>query len=505
MLAMVGIGFYFSRKNKNSDQFTKASGKIPGWAIGLSIYATFLSSNTFLGVPGKAFGNNWNAFVFSISMPLAAWVASTYFVPFYRSTGEISAYTHLEKRFGPWARTYAVVCFLLTQFARMGSIFFGIALSLQALTGFSMQSIMIVMGICIIIYTVLGGMEAVIWTEVVQGVIKTLGALLILFLVVKKLPDGFSQIFFIATTDHKLSLGSLSPNFTESTFWVVLFYGFFINLNNFGMDQNYIQRYHTAQSSKQASKSVWLCVAMYVPASLLFFIIGTALYAFYQTQPGLIDPVKLQVAAERLGSSASQQQIRELATALQPSDYGDKVLPFFMVNNIPTGLVGLIVSALLSAAMSTISSNMNASATVFTVDIYQKYFKPDITDKRKLYLLHVSTVVFGVIGLCTGLAMIGAKSLLDIWWELSGIFAGGMLGLFLLGLISRQTKNAAAVTAVIIGIIVILWMTFSGRLDGNYSFLKNPLHVNMIIVVGTLSIFLSGLLLTKFSKASSRR
>ncbi len=263
------------------------------------------------------------------------------------------------------------------------------------------------------------------------------------------------------------------------------------------MDQNYIQRYHTAQTAKQAAKSVWLCVWIYIPASLLFFIIGTALYAFYQTQPSLIDPVRLQVAAERRGSAATQHQINELAAGLQPADYGDKVLPFFMVNNIPTGLVGLIVSALLSAAMSTISSNMNASATVFTVDIYQKYFKPDITDKRKLYLLHVSTIAFGIIGLCTGLAMIGAKSLLDIWWELSGIFAGGMLGLFLLGLISRQTKNAAAITAVIIGIIVILWMTFSGRLDANYSFLKNPLHTNMIIVVGTLSIFLTGLLITK--------
>ncbi|NCU02461.1 MAG: sodium:solute symporter [Chitinophagaceae bacterium] len=497
MLAMVGIGFYFSRKNKNSDQFTKASGRIPGWAIGLSIYATFLSSNTFLGVPGKAFGSNWNAFVFSISMPIAAWIASKYFVPFYRNTGEISAYTHLEKRFGPWARTYAVICFLLTQFARMGSIFFGIALSLQALTGFSMQSIMIVMGICIIVYTVLGGMEAVIWTEVAQGIIKTLGALLILFLVVKEIPGGFATIIDVAKADHKTSLGSFAPNFTESTFWVVLFYGFFINLNNFGMDQNYIQRYHTAQTSKQASKSIWLCVWMYVPASLLFFIIGAALYAFYQTQPGLIDPVKLQVAAERLGVAATSAEARQLAATLAPADYGDKVLPFFMVNNIPTGLVGLIVSALLSAAMSTISSNMNASATVFTVDIYQKYFKPDITDKRKLYLLHVSTIAFGVIGLCTGLAMIGSKSLLDIWWELSGIFAGGMLGLFLLGLISRQTKNAAAITAVIIGIIVILWMTFSGKLDANYAFLKNPLHKNMIIVVGTLSIFLTGLLITK--------
>ena len=471
LLAMVAVGFYFSKRNKNSVQFTSASGKIPGWAIGLSIYATFLSSNTFLGVPGKAFGGNWNAFVFSISMPLAAWIASKYFVPFYRSTGEISAYTHLEKRFGTWARTYAVVCFLLTQFARMGTIFFGIALSLHALTGFSMASIMIVMGICIIIYTVLGGMEAVIWTEVAQGVIKTLGALLILFLVIKEIPGGFSKVFEIATSDNKLSLGSYSLNFTESTFWVVLLYGFFINLNNFGMDQNYIQRYHTAASSKQASKSVWLCVAMYVPASLLFFIIGTSLYAYYNVHPELFDPAKIKAA--------------------------DEALPHFMVTKVPTGLVGLIVAALLSAAMSTISSNMNASATVFTMDIYKKYLKPNINDKQQLYILHIATVVFGLIGLGTGLAMIGAKSLLDIWWELSGIFAGGMLGLFLLGLISRQTRNTEALTATIIGVVVILWMTFSDRISGEYAFLKSPLHKNMIIVVGTLAIFLAGVLLTK--------
>src|SRR5688572_23969541 len=173
MLGMMATGIYFSRRNKNADQFTKASGKIPGWAIGLSLYATFLSSNTFIGVPGKSFGTNWNYFVLSLSLPLAALVASKYFIPFYRSSGSVSAYTHLEHRFGVWARTYAVVCFLLTQLARMGSIFFGIALTLQALTGYDLAAIMWVMGLCIIFYTVLGGMEAVIWTEVVQAVIKT--------------------------------------------------------------------------------------------------------------------------------------------------------------------------------------------------------------------------------------------------------------------------------------------------------------------------------------------
>lgn len=496
MAAVLWIGFYFSKKNKNAQQFTTAMGKIPGWAIGVSIFATFLSSNTFLGVTGKAFGSNWNAFVFSLSMPLAAWVGVKYFVPFYRHGGEVSAYTHLEKRFGAWARTYTVACFLLTQVARMGSIFFGIALSLQALTGFSMSSIMLVMGICIIIYTVMGGMEAIIWTDVVQGIILTLGALLILFYIIKDMPGGVAAATEIGVANDKFSLGSFSFDLSGSTFWVILLYGFFINLSNFGMDQNYIQRYHTAENEKKAAKSVWLSVYLYVPISMLFFIMGAALFAFYSVHPEMSDAVKLQAAVEQLGANATTEQLAGSVAAMQPADYGDKVLPHFMVSKMPSGLVGLVIAAILSAAMSTISSCMNASATVFTIDIYTKYFKKDLNDKQLLRNLHVGTVVFGLIGLIAGLAMIGSKSILDVWWELSGIFAGGMLGLFLLGLISRRTKNAEATTATIIGIIVILWMTFSDRISGEYEFLKSPLHKNMIIVVGTLTIFLTGLLLT---------
>ncbi len=498
LVGMVLVGVYFSRRNSNPDQYSKASGAIPGWAIGLSIYATFLSSNTFLGVPGKAFGTNWNAFVFSISMPLAAWVAAKYFVPFYRSTGEVSAYTNLEKRFGPWARTYAVVCFLLTQLARMGSIFFGISLTLQALTGYSMEMIMLVTGICIVIYTVMGGIEAVIWTEVVQGVLKTLGAMLIIYLIVADMPGGVSKIIEIGKTDNKFGLGDFSLDFTQATFWVVMLYGFFINLNNFGMDQNYVQRYHTASSAKEASKSVWLCVWIYIPASLLFFIIGTCLYAYYQINPEMIEPVKLQAAAERLGAAASSADIANLAATLQPADYGDKVMPHFMVTMIPTGLIGLIVSAILSAAMSTISSGMNASATVFSEDIYKRYFQPVMSDKQNMRLLHLSTVVFGLAGMICGIAMIGVKSILDIWWQLSGIFAGGMLGLFLLGIISKKSGNLEAFAATIIGILVIVWMSLSYLIPEEYAYLKNPLHANMIIVIGTLSIFLTGTLIATF-------
>lgn len=500
--AMLFTGLYFARRNRNAAQFTKASGKIPGWAVGLSIYATFLSSNTFLGVPGKAFGTNWNAFVFSLSMPFAAWVASKYFIPFYRKSGEVSAYAHLEKRFGAWARTYAVVCFLLTQFARLGSVFFGIALTLQAITGYSMSVIILVTGICIIIYTVLGGMEAIIWTEVVQAIIKTLGALLILFLVIKDMPGGISAIIKAGFKDHKFTLGSLSPNLTESTFWVVLFYGFFINLNNFGMDQNYVQRYHTASSPQAAKRSLWFCVWLYVPASLLFFIIGTSLYAWYQVHPEMLSVIKMQ-ASEQLHPGSSPDVINRTADTLTPDMYGDKVMPHFMVTKIPAGLLGLIVSAILSAAMSTISSGMNSSATVFSIDIFKRYFKPDMTDKQMFRLLLISTTVFGLVGIATGIAMTGVKSILDTWWELSGIFAGGMLGLFLLGIASRQTNNTEAVIATITGLIIIVWMTIPALIPEKYVFLKSPFHKSMIIVIGTLSIFLTGLLAARLRGKSS--
>jgi SSS family solute:Na+ symporter len=289
------------------------------------------------------------------------------------------------------------------------------------------------------------------------------------------MPGGVSALIATGQRDQKFSLGSFSPDFTEAGFWVILFYGFFINLNNFGMDQNYVQRYHTATSKKQAARSIWLCVVMYVPASLLFLIIGTSLYAYYQVQP---------------------QQIKSIAGTHQPSDYGDKVLPHFMVTKMPTGLVGLIVSAILSATMSTISSGMNASATVFTVDIFKRYFRPGINDRKQLFILQLFTFIFGVLGLLTGIAMIGSKSVLDTWWELSGIFAGGMLGLFLLGIVSNRTSSHEAFIATMLGLLIILWMSLSHLLPPKYEFLRNPLNKNMVIVIGTLTIFLAGLLIT---------
>jgi SSS family solute:Na+ symporter len=467
----------------------------------MSIFGTYLSSNTFIGVPGKAFGANWNSFVFSLSLPIAAPIAVWFFVPFYRRTGEISAYHHLEKRFGAWARTYAMACYLLTQLARMGSIMFGVALALHALVGWQVSTIIVVTGVLVTFYTLLGGIEAVIWTDVAQSIVLLGGAITVAVMLLFAMPEGPAQIFTIAAANpggNKFSLGSFGPGIAESTFWVVLAYGIAMNLTNFGIDQSFVQRYQTARSDREAAKSVWIGALMYLPVAALFFFIGTSLFAFYQTRPDLTEQVARGVAVEKLAEqeiTPGQADFEALAAAkaasLGPADLGDKVLPHFIVNNLPPGMAGLLIAAIFAAAMSSIDTSLNSSATIVLADFYRRFVRPAAGERESMIVLYTATLAIGTAGTVAAVAMIGVKSILDVWWMLSGILAGGMLGLFLLGIISRRAKSPAAVVAVLIGILVILWMTFPSVLPERWS---SPFHELLIPVIGTTTIVLIGML-----------
>ncbi len=464
LAAVVGLGCWLSRRNRTTNDFMAAGGTLPGWAVGLSIFGTYLSSNTFIGVPGKAYGENWNGFVFSLSLPFAAWVAVKWFVPFYRRTGEISAYHHLEKRFGPWARTYALGCYLLTQLARVGTILFGVSLGLSALTGWSVPVIIIAGGIAVTAYTLLGGIAAVIWTDVIQSLVLLVGALVIAGLLLANHPHGPGEALHIAANEGKFSLGSFGLDLTQSTFWVVFLYGVFINLNNFGIDQSFVQRYHAARDEKAAARSVWTGALLYVPVAALFFLIGSLLFSYYHASPELLKPLVAQY----------------------PDGHADKVLPHFIATQLPPGAAGLLIAAIFAAAMSSIDTSLNSAATVTLKDFVQRHLNRGQTESDALRILRTATLVWGVLGTGVALAMIGQKSLLDAWWKLSGIFAGGMLGLFLLGLISRRANNAGALAGVIVGVLVICWMTFPDQLP---QALRSPFHAHMITVIGTLTIF----------------
>ncbi len=510
ILGIVLLGAYLSRRSKTVDQFTFAGGRIAGWVVGLSLFGTFLSSLTFLGVTGKAYGGNWNAFVFSLTVPIGALAAVKYFIPFYRDGREVSAYTHLEARFGAWARTYTMLCYLLNQVARIGAILFGVALVLKTLLGWDMPTTILVTGALVTFYTLLGGIEAVVWTDVIQSVVLISGAVVSLGILVFGMPEGPGQILAIAGEHEKMSLGSFDFSLAESTVWVVLFYGIFINLTNFGIDQDQVQRYHVARSEGAAGRAVWTMALLYMPVSLMFFVIGASLFAYYEVHPELLTEVRQQAAADQLGldlagalTQVQAEEVRTAAAELAPADYGDKVFPHFIVNRLPTGMVGLLIAALLAAAMSSIDTSLNCSATIILKDFYGRYVERNAPERRAMRVLRGATVLWGVLGTSTALMLIGVRSLLDAWWLISGVFSGGMLGLFLLGFISKRADNVCAVTGAVLGLLVIAWMTFSQAdwWPAQLEFLKNPLHANMTIVAGTLTIFISGVLVSRLRTA----
>lgn len=467
-IGVVVFGCSFFRKGSTADEFTRAGRSLPGWVVGMSIFATYVSSISYIGYPGKAFASNWNAFVFSLSIPVASYFAAKYFVPFYRHGGSVSAYSFLEEKFGRWARFYASACYLLTQIARMGSIMYLLAMPMHILMGWNMHTIIIATSLGIILYSMLGGLKAVIWADAIQGIILIGGALLCLGILMFSMPEGPGQVFELAVNapdGNKFSLGSFGSDLTTSTFWVCLIYGIFINLQNYGIDQNYVQRYHAAKTDKDARFSALFGGYLFIPVSALFFLIGSALYSYYTAG---VAPLPDEIQAKP-----------------------DYVFPYFIVNGLPVGLRGLLIASIFAAGMSTVSTSVTSAATVILTD-YVKPLNSKLTERGGLFVLRLSSVIVGVLGIVVAILMLGVKSIIDAWWILSSIFSGGMLGLFLLGIMPRKISKTAALLGCIAGIVVIAWISLAGTWN-----LPGPhLHEYLAIVLGTTTIFLVGFLVS---------
>jgi SSS family solute:Na+ symporter len=359
---------------------------------------------------------------------------------------------------------------------RTGAILLLLALPVNALFGWDIKTVVIVTGLAVILYSMLGGIQAVIWTDTIQGIILIAGAVVCAVFLTFSMPDGPRQLFEIAVANNKFSPGSFGPSLKDSTFWVVLIYGLFINLQNYGIDQNYIQRYMTTASEKEAKSSALFGSLLYIPVSLVFFYIGTALFTYYTAQPDLLpDELKMPGSA-------------------------DKVFPFFIAAGLPAGLTGLLIAAIFSAGMSTVSTSLNSSATIILSDYYKRYFNKGADEKTSMLVLRISSFITGILGIGIALALVGVESVLDAWWALASIFSGGMLGLFLLGYISKKAKKTDAVIGVIIGVILISWMSLSPVYftGGRLLAFRSPFHANLTIVFGTIIIFLVGFILANY-------
>ncbi|MBU1424861.1 MAG: sodium:solute symporter [Gammaproteobacteria bacterium] len=470
LVATTAFGTWFVKRSGDMKGFTLAGNLIPGWAIGLSLMATYLSSISFLANPGKSYASDWRPFVFSLTLPIAIWIAGKWFVPLYRNQVRTTAYEYLEQRFALWARLYMGAAYILLQIGRFAVVLYLMALALAALIDVDIRMLILGVGLLTVFYTIMGGFAAVIWTDVVQAVVLFLGGLLCLILLLVNMPGGWAHFTSVAAQQHKFALGPMDFNLAVEGFWVIFIFGIVENLKNFSVDQNYVQRFLSAPSEREAQKALWLGGMSYIPISALFFMIGTALFVYYLDAPAGTLP-----------------------------DRADQVFPYFIVHGLPAGIAGLVIAGVMAAGMSTLSSSLNSSATVYTVDFFKRYLNKDADDHTQLKMIRSATGVIGVIATLASLAMINARTVLDVWWQMSAIFGGGMLGLFLAAVLIPKLKSRQAMTATLAGLLFVAWASASKLWfeESGWSF---GLHTMMIGVVGTLLIVVTAYLLQLVSR-----
>ncbi|MBM3800756.1 MAG: sodium/solute symporter [Acidimicrobiia bacterium] len=433
------VGAYFTRRNKSTDAYFLAGRKMSGAVVGLSLMATIISSMTFLAMPGFTFKQDWRYVYAHLPYLLVTVVALYLFMPFFRRTRIQSAYEYLERRFGVWARLYAATGFVLFHAFKMGAVLYAVSLPLASLCGVSIAWIILVLGILVTAYTVAGGLEAVIWTDVIQGVALVLGAVICLPLMVHLIPGGFSQIVEEAYRDAKFAPGSTAFNLSEKTLWVISLVYLFQFLQMMATDQMIVQRYCAMKSDEEAKKGLVMGSVLSVVTWVYFSFLGTTLYVFY----------KYNAAPE--------------LSRLLP----EEVFPFFISTRVPTGLAGFVISGLIAAALSTLSAEISALATTASTDFYRRLIRRHETERHYVLVGRWCSTAFGVVMLSVALIIYYSSSstLMDLQTLFFSILGGGLLGLFLLGFVTERVDNRSALIATICTFTAIcVWLALDSPL-----------------------------------------
>jgi len=438
LAAMIAMGVYFSFRNKNADDFFRGGQRIPWIVAGLSIFATMLSSVTFMAIPAKAYATDWVYILVNLMVVPVAPLVILLFLPFFRKVDAVSAYQYLEKRFNRFARQFASASFILFQLGRMAIVLYLPALALKAITPLSEEQCILLIGVLSIVYCALGGLEAVAWTDAIQSFVLLGGALFSLILIVTQVDGGLSGFFTTATENDKFHLIDLdfsSNSFATAALWVVVLGGLGQNLVPYTSDMAIVQRYMAVSDTARARKAIWINAIACVFASLLFFSIGTALFVFYANYPERLDP----------------------------TFKNDAIFPLFISRELPLGMPGLVVAGLFAAAQSTISSSINSMSTAIVED-FMRPWKLIKTERGYLRMGRALTVVLGTGGVALALlfASYDIKSLWDHFMTILGLFGGSMCGLFCLGIFTTRANGPGAIIGTLAGaggLLLVQWYT----------------------------------------------
>ena len=468
MAVLIGMGLRFSRRQTTTDRYFVAGRSIPGWAMGISLLATIITSVTFIAYPGAAYAGNWSLIVPGIMMLGVPATIGLAVVPFFRQVVRMSAFEYFGQRFGSGVRLYCSAMFAAGHLCKMAFVLYLLALTVNSITGWDTEAVLAATAGISLIYALIGGFEAIIWADVIQGALLWAGALLAIGFLIYLTPASPARIFEAAWQARKFSFGSSAVDLHHPTIVVLLLYGAFFYLQKYSADQTVVQRYLVARSDRQALRGILLGAVLCLPAWGLFMMAGTLLWGYFH-----------------FTHEALPQYITR----------GDQVFPWFLSSHLPPVLGGIFLAALFGAGMAMLASDLNCLSTVMVRDFYHRW-RPLATDRRSLSVGRSCVLLGGVAALSGGLLLVHSRgAVLALYYAVTSIVAGGLAGIFLLAFLSGRTTARAVQTAIFANLGFTIWATLTG---GNHPWfhlgrLGFSWHAYMIGVVGQVLVVVVGL------------
>jgi len=480
--SMAAMAVYFSRKSTNTEDYFLGGRSFSGWPIGLSMVGTSVSSVTFLAYPADAFKTAWLRFIPNFMLPVSGLIAAYVFVTFFRRGRITSAYQYLEGRFGPSIRVYGALVFIFAQLVRVSVILYLVSFVAHEMTGMSLMVCIIVGGLFVASYTVIGGINAVVWTDVVQTMVLVFGGLVCFVIIIHLLPEGLSQVFSVAASEGKFAFAELVDGKLKSVSWglslqrktgtMMLFLGLSVFLTEFSSSQLAVQRYCAVKSSREARKAILICVCSSVPIWAFFMLLGTSMFVFFKAFP-----------------------VPEATDMLTGVCKAEQVLPFFITHYLPPGVAGLVIAAALAAAMSSLDSSISAISSVGIVDIYRRHLVKDRDDRHYLRVAWTFAGAAAAVMIAGAIILNNAETntLQDAGTILVSLVSGGLLGIYLLGFLTNKGDARAVWLGITCTILFTGWTILSNRhmLPGVLTF---PFDLYYTGIIGNLVMFAIGFL-----------
>jgi solute:Na+ symporter, SSS family len=460
------LGVRFSAKQTSSGAYFLGSKGLPGWAIAMSMFATIISSWAFMALPGKGFQGGIGYLLAASMVPPAAWITARWVVPFFREHVRLSAYEYLERRFGAGARMYGNLAFLIVHFGKMAAILYLLCLALTGLTGLNLFMLIGVVGVAAVIYSYFGGIEGAVWTEVIEGALLLLAGALAIGFTLLGAPGGPPAVIDTAVEAGRFDLFAGSFDWAKAGPVVLVCFSINYYLQKYITDQTIVQRMLLAPSNQKAGSALWRSSLLLLLVWVIFMTVGVLLWAFYQLQPELL-PAALRARP-------------------------DAVFPHFIANELPAGIRGLVLAGLVAGTVSTLSSDLNSLGAVVFEDYYKR-FRPAATAREQLKFSRGTVLVSGFLCVLLGMAMTRIQSMADAAMDFVSLVGGGVLGMYLLGMLVKRCSARALYVALALGATFSLWATFCGPGKTGLPMLPRfPLHTLWVGLFANVLVFAAG-------------